>query len=164
MISWPDGDHKIHFFFFFIGHFFFHQKNVRIYSKVCKTCNRFCVEQVATNDWAKTRNMWDRNQGSNFPMVTEGHCLPYFKCGYDTLRPMSTFSVFFTIVCLGTFLLLCPMAWVPPIFKIWNLRPDRNSTHRCPSLNTTMLRSLPSDEYTNMPILIQFWVYLAWPC
>ena len=37
-----------------------------------------------------------QHQGSNFPMATEAIACPFFKFGYDALRPMSTFSVFFT--------------------------------------------------------------------
>ena len=34
--------------------------------------------------------------GLEFPHGHGGHCLPFLKFGYDALRPMSTFSAFFT--------------------------------------------------------------------
>ena len=43
-----------------------------------------------------------------------GHCLPLLGFGLDALRPLSTLGYSLLLVGLGAFLLLCPVALVPP--------------------------------------------------
>ena len=94
-----------------------------------KHCNRIYMENMRKT--LKQMGGGDKDgveAGLEFPHGHGGHCLPFFKFGYDALRPMSTFSVFFTTSwpwCLFVTLpmeptgsMLCPMAWVPPVFKI----------------------------------------------
>ena len=60
---------------------------------------------------------WQQKQGLNFAMATEA-IASLFGFGLDALRPLSTFSVFFTSNWPCALLLLCPVASVPPPFSI----------------------------------------------
>ena len=60
--------------------------------------------------------------GLEFPHGHRGHCLSFFKFGYDALRPMSTFTVFFTTSWPWCLFVSLPNGLSAPIFKILNSR------------------------------------------
>ena len=53
------------------------------------------ILSIVKSDWLQHMHSV-LGAGLEFPHGHGGHCLPFFKFGYDALRPMSTFSVFFT--------------------------------------------------------------------
>ena len=58
------------------------------------------------------------NQGLSFRMATEAIACPFLSLAMMPLDQCQPSVYSLPLVGLGAFLLLCPMAWVPPILKI----------------------------------------------